>query len=85
MVLGIDLGQTGVRVQFLSGDQQIVAQAGEKPSVSQSTRARPGMTGRPTPKSSECVLQPPLLFSEPVAEMANAELNRRTCLIAELP
>ena len=46
MVLGIGLGQAGVKLQLLSGDQQIVAQAAEKLSISQLRRACLGMKRR---------------------------------------
>ena len=64
MVLGIGLGQAGVRLQLLSGDQQIVAPAGEKPSVSQSRRVCLGIKRQITPKSNEHVVQPTLIVQQ---------------------
>lgn len=79
MVLGNGLGQAGGRLQLLSGDQQIVAQAAEKRSVSRPRRACLGMKRRITPKSNERVFQPTLLCSKPVVEIPDAGLVVRTC------
>jgi len=79
MVLGIDLGKAEVRLQLLSGDQLIVALAGEKFSISPCGYAYSGLKPRVVlPVSNECVHAFPILLNKPGANIQRTGLTART-------
>lgn len=85
MVLGIDLGKAEVRLHLLSDDQLIVAQAGEKFSISPHGHACSGRKPRVAlPESNECVHKFSLLLKKPGADIQCTGLTARSPKTSEV-